>query len=294
MENRSLMVECRGRRMRIEKMVVPALVAALLPLSAADSQPRPFPTPLSYADLADLAVPAPVAAHVRVTRAVRLKREDAVGVQPGKTRFYVEADVLSLIRGAGALPPKVSYLVDLPNDARGKAPKFAKKTEFLLLASPVPGRPGELRLVAPDAQLAWSPGQGDRVRKVIAEATRGDAPPPITGIGRAFHVAGTVLGEGETQIFLQTADGRPVSLNVLRRPGQRPFWSVALSEIVDEGATTPMRETLLWYRLACSLPKTLPAQSLADAEPEQVHAIQSDYRYVLEQLGPCTRNRRGA
>src|SRR3546814_1145016 len=37
-----------------------------------------------------------------------------------------------------------------------------------------------------------------------------DAPPVITGVGCAFHVPGSLPGEGETQIFLATADGSPV------------------------------------------------------------------------------------
>jgi hypothetical protein len=79
----------------------------------------------------------------------------------------------------------------------------------------------------------------------------------------------------------------------LRRPGERPRWSVALSEIVDEAATPPARETLLWYRLACALPATLPAQSLAEGTSEQdAAAIRADYRLVLDSLGPCGRTRK--
>ena len=68
-------------------------------------------------------------------------------------------------------------------------------------------------------------------------------------IGNAFHVAGSLPGEGETQMFLTTADARPVSLSILRRPGEQPRWAVALAEIVDEAAGPPQRDTFLWYRL---------------------------------------------
>ena len=121
--------------------------------------------------------------------------------------------------------------------------------------------------------------------------TQGDAPPRLTGIGRAFHVPGSLPGESETQIFLQTAGGRPISLTVLRRPGQQPRWAVALSEIVDEAAAPPAPDTLLWYRLACTLPAALPPQSLSEASAEEAQAIRADYAVVIDGLGRCTRHR---
>ncbi len=154
------------------------------------------------------------------------------------------------------------------------------------------GRPGELRLAAPDAQIAFTAERAATLRSIIREASSASPPPRIAGIGRAFHVPGAIRGESETQIFLLTAGGTPVSLTVLRRPGETPLWAVALSEIVDEAAAPPAPGTLLWYRLACGLPRTLPRQSLAEADAEGAAAIQADYRLVLERLGPCVRSRR--
>ncbi|MDB5719868.1 MAG: hypothetical protein JWP15_486, partial [Alphaproteobacteria bacterium] len=74
-------------------------------------------------------------------------------------------------------------------------------------------------------------------------------------------------------------------------PGEQPRWAVALSEIVYESAAPPNPGSLLWYRLACSLPPTLPAQSLADSDSENAAAAAADYRFVLEQLGACARTR---
>lgn len=258
---------------------------------AAESPSAIAADPLTYADLADLALPSNIVAHVQVSDAIRLKGAAAAGVPAGQTRFYVEADVITLIKGAQGLPSRISYLVDLPNDAAGRPAKLKKKSQFILLAAAVPGRPGELRLVAPDAQLAYSPERTERLREILREAVRPDAAPRITGIGRAFHVPGTLPGESETQIFLQTADGRPVSLTVLRRPGETPQWAVALSEIVDNAAEPPGRDTLLWYRLACTLPTALPPESLADAEPGQERAIAADYGVIRQGLGSCHRSR---
>ena len=268
-----------------------ALLAAAAP--APRESPPLAPAP-GYSDTADLALAAPVAAHVRVARAIQLKKEQAAGVRPGWFRFYVEADTLSLIKAPGPLPARIDYVVDLPAAPNGKAPRIAKGSEYLILAAPAGGETGALRLIAPDAQLAYSPIEAGRIRAILREAG-GPAPPPrITGLGRAFHVRGSLPGESETQIFLQTADGRPVSLSILRRPGETARWSVALSEIVDEAAAPPARDTLLWYRLACGLPPALPPQSIAEESgADDAAAIRADYRLVLDSLGPCGRARRG-
>jgi hypothetical protein len=274
-------------------LLLPALLAAAAPPAPDSRAAAPtFSAPgFSYADLADVGLNATIAAQVRVRSAAAVKDEQAAGLRPGMARLYVEADIVSLIRAPGALPPTVAYVVDLPRTAAGKAPKLRKGTEFLLLANPVAGRPGEIRLAAPDAQIPFSRAQADRMRAIFREVLAAEPPPRITGIGKAFHVPGSIPGESETQIFLQTAGGQPVSLNILRRPGETPRWAVALSEIVDEAAAPPARETLLWYRLACTLPRALPRQSVSDADAEGAAAIQSDYRFVTESLGPCLRTR---
>lgn len=276
--------------MNLSKLGI-ALLALLLPMaSSAESPAVPARSAPTYADLADLAVEAPVAAHIKISQAIGLKEERAAAVPPGKSRFYVEANIVSLIRGQG-LPASIRYLADMPRDSAGKSPKLRKKSEFLILAAPVPGRPGELQLVAPDAQLAWSPALADRIRTILREASAADAPPRIIGVGKAFHVPGSLPGESETQLFLLAAGGRPISLSVLRRPGEQPRWAVALGEIVDEAAAPPAPDTLLWYRLACGLPHALPPASFADADAGNVEAIRADYRLVLDRLGPCVRTR---
>lgn len=276
--------------MRILNLVV-AAAAALGAAQAVESQSFPSGSAMTYADLADLALAAPIAAHVRVRDADLLSAEEAGSVPPGHRRFLVEAELVALIRGAGGLPARVSYLVDLPDDARGRRARIRRGTEYLVLATPVPGRPAELRLAAPDAQIAFSAEAATRLRDILTEAASADAPPRITGFGRAFHVPGSLRGESETQIFLETEDARPISLIVLRRPGEAPRWSVALGEIVDQAARAPAAQTLLWYRLACTLPSTLPASSLGDASPDEAQAIRADYQLVVEGLGRCLRSR---
>jgi hypothetical protein len=98
-------------------------------------------------------------------------------------------------------------------------------------------------------------------------------------------------GEGETQIFLTTAAAQPVSINILRRPGQTPAWAVSLGEIVDEAARAPAAETLAWYRLACFLPPALPQSAIAELSDSNAAAARSDYGLVIGAMAPCVRTR---
>lgn len=249
----------------------------------------PAPSPYAYADTADLVLSAPLVIDAAIRSNTRIKGEEAASVPPGQARFYVEADVVALIRGATSIPPRIGYLVDVPLDGRGRAPKL-NKLRVLLFARPVAGRPDQVQLIQPDAQRNWSAGAEAQARAIVQAVLARDAPPVVTGVGNAFHVAGSLPGEGETQIFLTTADNRPVSLSVLRRPGEQRRWAVALSEIVDDAAAPPARDTLLWYRLACTLPPALPDRSTTALDAGDAAAAQEDYRFVIEQLGPCRRS----
>lgn len=272
-------------------LLAAAAVALAASTGPADSQSVPSSPGLSYADLADLGAGAPVVAHLRVRDADALSPAEAANVAPGYRRFQIEAEVVALLRGTGGIDGRVRYLVDLPSDSRGRPARIGRRAEMLVLANRVPNRPGDLRLVAADAQIPYSPEAAETLRAIVRESSAPGAPPRIVGIGRAFHVPGSLAGESETQFFLLTADNRPISLTVLRRPGEQPRWSVALSEIVDDGAAAPAPNTLLWYRLACTLPARLPADALSEASAEEAQAIQVDYRLVMEGLGRCVRTR---
>src|SRR3546814_7827257 len=96
----------------------------------------------------------------------------------------------------------------------------------------------------------------------------------------------TLPGEGETQLFLDTANGDPVSLTITTRADGSRRWSAAFGEIV-EGAGIPKRNTLAWYRLACGLPRTLPLSKLAGTPAADRQKAASDYAAVLGALGEC-------
>ncbi len=264
-----------------------AACVGVVPGAAQPSLDAIAPGP-SYADLADLVIASPIVVDAVIASTSRIKGPEAATVPPGLTRFYVEADVSALIRAPGPVPPRVGYLLDLAPDASGRLPKL-KKARVLLFARPVGGDAAKLQLVRPDAQRPWTPAADALVRDIVRDVVSRDAPPVVTGVGNAFHVPGSLPGEGETQIFLTTEDRRPVSLSILRRPGEQPRWAVALSEIVDDAAAPVKRDTLLWYRLACALPPTLPASSTASIEPENAALARRDYAFVIAQLGRCER-----
>jgi hypothetical protein len=169
-------------------------------------------------------------------------------------------------------------------------PKLVKR-DVLLFARSVTGRPGELQLVAPDAQVLWSPEGEARLRGVLHELLATGAPGRVQRVQEAIYVPGNLAGEGETQMFLAMADGEPASISVTHAPGQPTRWSVSFSEVVDATGEPPVRETLAWYRLACFLPRTLEARANVSASPEDKALAGADYAMVLESLGPCSRTR---
>lgn len=300
---RCAMFPLRSMLLAVSALAAPLTGADAAPPQMGNGQTAPGPVVRSgagpsYADLADLVLAAPVIADATVVSAARIKGAEAATVAPGLARFYVEAQLNALLRGQGGLPPRVGYLVDVAPDADGHLPRL-KKLRVLLFARPVAvaangTAAGQLQLVAPDAQLAWTPSVDASVRAIAAAAVAPDAPPVVIGVGNAFHVPGSLPGESETQVFLQTQDHRLVSLSVLRRPGEQPRLAVALAEIVDEAAAAPARDTLLWYRLACALPPALPPRSTATLGEADAAAAREDYRFVIEALGPCGRRRGGA
>lgn len=267
-----------------------ALLGVANPAAAQKTAAVPAQPPLTYADVADLALPAPIVAQLRARKAEQLKGALAGNVASGQRRYLISADTVAVIRGREGLPPRIAYVVDVSPDARGRWPKLAK-SEVIVFARPVSGRPAEIRLAAPDAQQPASPTLATLVRNLLNEAGSPSAPPQVLGVGEAFHVEGTVAGEGETQIFLIAADGRPLSLSVWRQPGTAPRWAVSIGEIVDQSAEPPARDTLLWYRLACSLPPRLPLASTQSLSETDAALAAEDYATIRTGLGPCQRNR---
>lgn len=245
---------------------------------------------LAAADLFDLAEPASLVVVAEVRRVSELREERAGAAQPGWARLYVEARTRSLLSGSAPVGEELRYLVDVRRDERGRVPRLKGRT-VILFADPVPGRPDELKLVAPDAQLPADEATVAQVRRVLTELMAADAAPVVSGVRDALNVPGNLAGESETQIFLTTTDGSAATISVVRRPGADPRWSLSVGELVGAGSGPPAHGSLAWYRLACALPRELPEG--ANLSPDAATRAQAaaDYALVLRDLGPCERRR---
>lgn len=272
-----------------------AFGAALLAASAAGAAPAPLSPPavptVAYADVAGLIEASTIVAAVEVHDQALVEAARAPGLAPGHARLYLEARTLGLLWGRAGLGQNVAFLADVPLLANGKPPKLTKQ-RLLLFADSVPAKPGNLQLVAPDAFIPASVPNEQLARTVIAQLAAPDAPPRIKGVRDVMSVAGNLVGESETQLFVDTTTGAPVSVTVIRRPGQAPQWGVSWSEIVDQSAKPPAPETVAWYRLACSLPRQLPPRAFLQQDAAARTRAEADYALVIEQLGECVRIRR--
>lgn len=271
--------------------IASALLGAVSVAAHAQDVAPAEPTPAelaTYVDLITLAERSDLVLRVEIRRQTVVRPERAPGLEPGFARLYIEARTLALIAGSSAVGESLVYLVDVPVDERGR-PERLKDRQMILFADLVPGRPGSLQLTGKNAQLDYSPALEARIRPILRDLVSPDQPPVITGIGDALAVEGTLAGESETQIFLETADRSPVAMTILRRPGQPPAWGVSWSEIIDSSARAPQPETLRWYRLACSLPPTLPSSANLARDPAARRLAERDYAFAISQLGPCER-----
>ncbi len=256
------------------------------------SAPPAFILPMDgtgYADMADLVTTAPMIIDLQIRKVKRVPDSQSSGVQPGYQRTLVSANVLSLVSGRSGVAAQIQFLIDLPPDAKGKYPKL-KKQRLFIFAKPVQDRKDMVQLIRPDALAYYSDANNALVRSIATEAVKLNAPERIIAISSAFHNASTILGEGETQIFLTTDKRQPFGLTVESRAGQRQ-WAVSTSEILSETEPAPQRNSLLWFRMACGLPAELPAARVGSENPQDIKAAQADYRYVRQQLGACGRTR---
>jgi len=239
--------------------------------------------PLSFAALADLASTAPVIVTADIEKTDKLKPAEAGTAPAGKQRLLMTVQVTAALRAPGTVAPQLNYIWDSPTDARGKVPN-AKGQPVLLFLRPAADRPDQLQLISAGAQLPLTAALEAQTRSLLTEIARGDVP-VITGIGSAFRVPGAIPGEAESQFFVTTTSGKPFSLVLLSRPGQAQSLVVALGDVIDDAAKPVQPQTLLWYRLACFLPATLPTK----AARSDFDAVAADYAVALKLIGACDR-----
>lgn len=270
----------------MSRVILPiSLIMALFAAAPATAQPSPpMPAPASdrlagFADVAELALASPVIVRATITRADRVRGPAAAGVAAGRTRLMVTAAVTNVLVAPGAMGGTLQWLWDAPNDARGRPP--AAKGMDVLAFLDAPGTGGATRLTTRRGQQPHDPALADQVRSIVTEARTGTVP-VVRGVSNGFRADGTVPGESESQFFLATADGKPATLVVQNRPGETRRVLVAQGDIIDESARRVTPDSLLWYRLACFLPRTLPAAAGGN-DP----ALARDWQQAMASLGPC-------
>ncbi|KLE32219.1 hypothetical protein AAW01_08960 [Aurantiacibacter gangjinensis] len=260
-------------------------------MAAPQDQPaRELPDSLSptYADLVDWAMAADTVAIVLVEDQIAFPPERAPDVPPSQIRLYIESLTQAVLTAPTSVPGELAFVVDQQRDADGDAPDLDEQ-RFLLFADLSRTQPGAVQLLTSQSMLPAGPRIEERVRRVLTQLAVASAPSAVTGVRDVISIPGNLAGESESQMFVETADGAPVSLTVIRRPGMQPQWGVSAGEIVDAAARPPARETLEWYRLACFLPRELPADSFLQRDQAAQRQAREDYAFVLRELGECER-----
>ena len=278
--------------LRVWRVFLACFLGCFMAPAARSAEPFTQNVVPAYSDLADLTESSPLVIVAEIRAVIPILPPSA-----GQTRarFYVEARGQEALRGVMPSGQELRYLADIALDAKGK-PVIAKKAKVLLYARAVTGGNGELQLVAADAQLGWDAGLDARARAILADFSSPSAPPRITGISMALYQQGDLAGEGETQIFLTTANSAPAAIIVQHKAGPDGAagpvrWTVSFSEVVDATGEPPVPQTPAWYRLACFLPAALPVAANVGETQEAKDRAMGDYLMVVRALGPCGRLR---
>ncbi len=242
----------------------------------------------TYADLVTFALASDLVAIVTVDDAIAFPPERAPNVPPARVRIYIESLTQSLLASPRGVGESLIFVTETDREPDGDVPDWEDR-RFIIFADQSATRPNEVQLVSSRAMFPAGPVVEARVRRVLRQLAAADIPTAITGIRDVISIEGNLAGESETQMFVETESGAPVSLTVLRRPGMQPQWGVSLGEIVDTSARPPERESLAWFRFACSLPAELPADAFLQSDRASQQRAREDYAFVRRELGPCER-----
>lgn len=244
-------------------------------------------TDAEWLRLAGLAVNSPVVIEGEVRRVRRIGGRAAADVPAGESRHLVELDLTAALKAPGVLPARAEWLWQGP----GRNAPVAKGAQLqVFLADPRAGPAPEVmqyRLIAPDAMRRRTPADDAALRAILGEARQpGAAGLMVTGVSAGFRTEGTVAGRSESQFFLTTTGGRPLTLTVTRTPDAPPAVSVATGDVIAASAQAIQPRTLVWRALSCGLPAQLPdtlAESVA-ADP----GLAEDYALARAGLADCS------
>jgi hypothetical protein len=198
--------------------------------------------------------------------------------------MLVTVDVQAVLKAPDPVPARLTYLWQGPADARGRAPDLRKQSLLLFLQA-VSGFDGQYRLVGSTPQLPATPAAEATLRAIASETQdRRAATMSLTAVRGAID-----LGDdsGPTVGFVIDQQRAPAITVLSSDSGVRISWS-------DTDMETPpvQRNSLVWYHLACTLPRDLPADVIADyASGEDSGArraaVRAAWARLLSQLGPC-------
>lgn len=262
-----------------------ALLASGLPGPAAAQVATP-----SYAQLAQRVVSQPVIVRAQIRKQTLAKPGAGEAPLPdGQVRLLLQARVSQVIAAPAAVPENISIVWQGPRDPKGKPPRLAKR-EGLMFLSAARGRDDLYGLVDTGNILPPDPAIEARVRAIAIES-RGAAFAGLRlrGITEAFSQPDEPPFARRTVFFIATLSGKPVSL-YLRAHGEDPMSDMILFTTSDFIATSePVQpDSLAWFYLACTLPRSLPGAVLAE-QPSEADAafLEADYERIFAKLGPC-------
>ncbi|WP_340588114.1 hypothetical protein [Erythrobacter alti] len=252
---------------------------------SAELGPQEAPT---YADLVTFSLNSDLVAIVTVDDQAVFPPERAPDVPANRVRLYLETLTQNLLASDAGVGESLIFVTDIAREADGDAPDLEERS-YIIFAKQIAARPGEVQLISSRAMLPAGPIIEERVRRVLRQLAAAEPIPEVTGVRDVISVPGNLVGESETQMFIETRSGAPVSLSVVRRPGLPPHWGISLGEIVDSSARPPEPESLSWYGFACFLPDQLPDSAFLQSDRQSRERARADYAFVLSELGRCER-----
>ena len=209
-------------------------MATILFAGAAWAQPSapdrralaPFGPTIGYADLADLALAARVAVVATVHDATRLKGPTRSAWR--RARHVSMWSATSTRSSWGPACPRASPGWSICPTTPRIGRRSSRSRSWCCWRERARANRARCSWSHAAPSLAGPPALESQLRGILRELNGAGALPVVTGIGHAFHVAGSIPGEGETQIFLKTR-GQPPGVAVGTTPSWRGYALVGVA-----------------------------------------------------------------
>jgi hypothetical protein len=265
--------------------LVPAQRApAAQPAAAAVAAPAP-----SYASLARLTLAAPVIVRAQVRKPGLFSRPQVTQLPNGRLRVVMEADLQSVIQAPLAIRTPIQFVWEGQGDAKGRAPDLSRQTFLMFLNRPATAAE-PFTLVRASGLAPWSEPAEATVRRIIGEALQSPsiAKLQLSGVREIMALDADPPYAASYQLLLDGRSGEAVALQLDQHPqAQRDRVQVSFDDTMV-AAQAVQRDTLLWYAIACTLPRQSADRiAAAAAVPDQAGAAASAYARLVNALGTC-------